>query len=383
LRRNPLQDYLATVVTTDEFDRALRTARPIRSPKVPDWLYDYEDSEMATARAISDSQARHDLVNIRDFFPELNLTGAYCDRLPGEPVWLLLPFFDQVIVWLEPVRSADAFLRLYGVSPDTFVDLCGERPGAGKIIPFASLRTTRRGSVRDLAISCYCQVCAFGGEDLARAAVAGSRSSDAMVDKLFYYAVALYDSFVSPLGGTYPCNRAQLRTLAGAVDPHMHPTAELFPIEIGRSIIESLPLPLPVALCNRQWWITDGRDLWMPAREALTSLDAALANTAQGLSERTDRLREVWNQTGKELRRSRALKKRLTWVTSTIAVAGTMAGVGAPGTPGLIASLLGTAATLSIFDIEGVYRHLFRPRHLVALVDLRDHLDARPLTGCP
>lgn len=444
--RNPFRDHLTTVISDEEFPQVLHSRVRSRRRGVASWLYDYEDDEITKARRICEQQTRKDLINIRDFFPDLVLSQPFCDRLPGVPVWVLLPFHNQVIVWLEPVRSSAAFTRLYGLRPDAFADLCGSAVGQGRLVPmlnasppafqglrhfdriltlrpptlwrdcffqralighedflsvrleanslipkrlggrerFATLRTANRGSVRELAVSCYCQICAFGGRDLAFAAIQTSRSPEAIVDRLFYYSLALYDSFVSPLGGTYPCTREQLQALVTNAAGEGDKSFEYFPAEIGKSLIEGLPMPVPLAICNRQWWLTEGRELWKPAREALRALEASVRLVdASTLQRKRDRLAAIWKDVALEVRKSRVLKKRLTWVSTGIGIVGAMSGVLLPHLPGLISSLMASAATLSVFDVRAVYARLFRPEHLVAIVGLHDYLKDHPVLACP
>jgi hypothetical protein len=61
---------------------------------------------------------------------------------------------------------------------------------------------------------------------------------------------------------------------------------------------------------------------------------------------------------------------------------GTVAGATIAGFPGLIASIIGTTATLSIFDFQSVYNKIFRPRHFVSILDLSKYLSEHPFIAC-
>jgi hypothetical protein len=439
------RDHLATVITDEDFDAALRSVRFSRDPSVPDWLYEYEEDELAIGVRAYEKNHANDAVDIMSFFPELKLAAPFCDRLPSVPVWLMLPYYNQIIVWLEPYRSADTFERTYGLPPEALTDLCGTPREPGKIVPilnappqafagiphferilalrpptmwrdfffqraligargfsearrealeiisrklgsrtrYASLRGTSRGTVRDLAVSCYCEVCSFGGQDLARRVVQDTSTPVQMVDLLFYYSLMLYDSLVSPLGGNYACTREQLSNLVCEVGSPTTSNLEQFPVEIGRNLIDELHMPLPTDPRIRDWWVTDARDIWKPARKALKDLDTAINNQSSGrLTKGTTQFESIWNDVAAEVRSSRAISNRLKWVLSGVGVMGLLGGLALPGFPGIVASLAGTAMTLSVFDVQAIYSRVSRPRHLVSLLDLYDYLHQHPYFAC-
>lgn len=447
MRRSPFRDYLSTIVTHEDYETAARSIGRRRNRDIAPWLYEYEIAELAIGRSLLSENADQRFVNIQNFFPEIDFRPPFCDRLPGVPVWVLLPFYNQIIVWLEPFRTPSAFARAYGLAPTVFADLCGDKVGAGKLLPilnapptafaglkhferilalrpptlwrdfffqlalvgvrafeqarteaeaaiprrlssrrrFASLRASDRGSVRDFATSCYCQICAFGGAEIAARVVRESASWDVALDRLFYYAVVLYDSYVSPIGGTYPCSREQLRVFAPlAASGATLPNLEEFPVEIGKQLIDQVALPMPVISCAREWWLTEGRRIWKPAREALASLDRALDSaSAPEIGRSGSALKDVWMQINAEVTRSRTLKKRMTWALSSVGVLGAAAGLLLPQLPGFIASALSSTVTLNVFDVPRVYARLFRPRHLIAAVELREYLHTHSNLFCP
>jgi hypothetical protein len=439
------RDHLATVITDNDFDAALRAVRSQRDPKVPEYLYEYEEKEIAYGLNCCDKQYSKSLINIADFFGDLKLESPFCDRLPGIPIWMLLPFYNQVIVWLEPYRSSMAFEKIYGLKPNVFADLCGSKDAPGKIVPilnapphafagikhfdrilslepptmwrdfffqraligpekfsearkearevlpkklkgrgrFASLRGTNRGSVRDLAISCYSEICSFGGQELARKVVSDTSSSEQMVDLLFYYSLILYDSLVSPLGGNYPCTREQLKTYAEQILKHGNKCLEEFPVEIGKSLISGLKMPLPTDPSSCQWWTSKARDLWKPARKALKDLDMALSQPdATDIQKDSVSLQSIWQSVSKEFKDSRALRKRLSWELTGLGIVGLIGGIALSGFPGLIASIISTTLTLNIFDIQAIYSRLVRPRHLISVIDLHRFMAENPHFSC-
>lgn len=443
MKQDIFLDHLATVITNEEFDTGIRSVRFHRDSSVPNWLYEYEEDEITFANECYETQKSKNSIDIKDFFRDLRLSPPFCDRLPGVPVCTLLPFYNHIIVWLEPYRSVKTFKSIYGISPDAFADLCGtpERPGkiipilnatppafagishferilelrpptmwrdfffqralvgakefaearreANEIIPkrltgrgrFASLRGTYRGTVRDLAISCYSEICSFGGRDLAKKVVQNAHSNSEMVDLLFYYSLVLYDSLVSPLGGTYPCTHEQIRSLVGNSLKTTGNFIEEFPVEIGKSIIEHLNIPLPSDKSISHWWVTEARDIWRPARKALKDLEKALDDqNIDNLEKKRTLFQSVWNEAANEIHSSKKRRSQINWTLNSIGIIGSIGGIALSGLSGIIASIVGTMASgVSIFDIKSIYSRVFKPNHLVSIVDLHQYLKKHPV----
>lgn len=58
-----------------------------------------------------------------DFYPELNLREPYTSWQWGYPVWVLLPYFDNIIIHIYPSHSEREFKRDYGIGVDELLDL--------------------------------------------------------------------------------------------------------------------------------------------------------------------------------------------------------------------------------------------------------------------
>lgn len=63
--------------------------------------------------------------DIRKIYPEFTLRGAYTTSLePYVPIWLLLPFFERIIVGIVPhLKTEEEFHEWYGVSIKQLLDL--------------------------------------------------------------------------------------------------------------------------------------------------------------------------------------------------------------------------------------------------------------------
>jgi hypothetical protein len=423
------RDYLATVVSDEEFESALGERTLPRDLTIPDWIYEHQESELDLARSVYESQRRGSVVDIAAFFDDLRMKAPVCDRLPGIPVWQLLPFFNHVVVWLEPFRTAEAFEKMYGLSPRDFVEYCGTLREPGKIIPilnapptafaalphfepilrlrppthfrdlffqralagpeafgayrdearelvlgalgdpnrFASLRDVGRGDLRDLAMTSFVQIAAFGGRALARGVVQHAASAEHLVDLLFYYSLILYDSHVSPLGGTYPCERAQMEQLTSGLLAPTNGAVETLPVEFGRVLSSELSLPVPVDSSVRAFWTRELEDEWSPVRDELAELEAVLGGDSA--VQPTGDLAETWSQVARELSGARSAKSSVRWGHAGVGVMGKV-GAGFGELPGMLATASGMRLGASVFEIESVYSRIAHPRHLACVLDL-------------
>lgn len=443
IRKRPFKDYLATIITDEEYNINIR--RRTRLSRIPDWIYDYEDTEIQFSKKLYDNNYLKNKIDIIDFFPDLKFNLPYCDRLPSVPIWTLLPYYNHIIVWVDPFKSQKEFTRCYGIDPKNFIDLCGTKEEPGKIIPilnsspvnfseigffesllklkpptlwrdfyfqkaiarekelisyrkegkelfknitddrnkFLSLKGTNHGNLQDFAITTYTQICTLGGRELALNVIDSNMKTEDKLNILFFYSIILYDSVVSPLNGIYPCTHTQINELTKTP---LKPTTDLiqeFPVEIGTTLLQKLRIPLPSNKASINWWLTEARDLWKPARKALEALCSTINNEGnRGLNPKIFSFEETWQNIAKDLSKSNSLATKLSWALSVVGIMGCIGGFTLMGLPGIIASVTSTALTMNIFDFQAVYNRLARPNHLVTVIDLVKYLNKHPYYEC-
>lgn len=441
MKRQGFEDFLGPMVTDTEIQSALESDDIRQGQDAPEWIRNYELREIEESREHCLRAEGTSELDILDFFPDLDVSGPYCDRLPGVPTWTLLPFFEHVLVWIEPHQSEDTFESIYGLPPDRFADLCGPPENPGKIVPllnaspsafadlphyerilelepptmwrdfffqralagpetfdatrdlalevlpsdmpdserYASLRDTDRGTPQEFAVSCFSSISCFGGKDLAVEIVQRAETAEQLLDLLFYYSLTLYDSYVSPLGGTYPVIKEDLDQLTRDISELANRQPEEFPLEIGKSIIDRMDFPLPTTESAARWWATEGRDVWEPARNALDALEDEIHSTSSNAVDEARRLDEIWSAAAEEVRTQNRINENVKWTLAGLGVIGSVAGMATVGLPGLIASVLGTTASFAdLFDIGSVYSRISRPRHLTTVVGLHQYLSDHP-----
>jgi hypothetical protein len=88
----------------------------------------WRGNELARARALIEQVRPTEPSEIKRIYPELSLHGVYTTSLePYAPVWLLLPFFDRIIVGIVPyLQSEDQFRNWYGLSVRDMLGLANQ-----------------------------------------------------------------------------------------------------------------------------------------------------------------------------------------------------------------------------------------------------------------
>ena len=80
--------------------------------------------------------------DIRKHYPEFDLGTCYTTSLdPYTPLWVLLPFFEKVIVGITPyLKTEEAFRDWYGVTPRRLLDLHEQGHVVIRVLPPESRR---------------------------------------------------------------------------------------------------------------------------------------------------------------------------------------------------------------------------------------------------
>jgi len=88
----------------------------------------WREKELAKARTLVEEARPTTPLDVIRIYPEFRLQGVYTTSLePYAPVWLLLPFFDRVIVGIVPhLRTEDQFRSWYGLTVRDMIILANE-----------------------------------------------------------------------------------------------------------------------------------------------------------------------------------------------------------------------------------------------------------------
>jgi hypothetical protein len=90
-------------------------------------IQEIDDREKAKCEYLLEKNRKKKRSSVLDFFPELRLRGVCGYFMFGQPVWLLIPYLDVVIVNIAPYKNEKALEAKLGLSVKTLLDL--ERKG--------------------------------------------------------------------------------------------------------------------------------------------------------------------------------------------------------------------------------------------------------------
>jgi len=145
--------------------------------------------------------------------------------------------------------------------------------------------------------------------------------------------------------------------------PSIKAECEVFPFEIGKSLVEKAKLVVPNSLDGALDYYKD----FERARRALAELEMAVYEKEEKLIDRARALEEVW----KEVESIDAGAKRVSKVIASLGVVGSVIGSVLGGLPGLLAHLFGDLASTDFISrpLGEKVSKIGRSNHIVFVYD--------------
>jgi len=371
-------------------------------------IEEYVARETDVMKKILKRLPEKDRVSPLDFYPELKVRNPYTQyglTISGKPVWVLLPYFANIIVGVDPHLSEREFKAKYGLGIDQLLQL--QREGKVSLIlifPFfekisdyllplyeeglknrspTNLRINDFGKVvggpqaffkwwdegeklfrgklkniakeirkpwesvsyveRSLKYICACEYALLKGFGYDR--ISEHIKTLMKIDpRLAYVAVKTYGTFlVDPtifsLDGIHLVDEYDVLALKyiikhGGSLPAKKPKSEVFPFEIGKSLIDKAKLVVPNSIEGALDYYKD----FEKARRALAELEMAVYEIEEGkLIDKKRALEEAW----REVESIEIGAKRASEVITTLGIVGSVIGGALGSLPGLLGGLFG------------------------------------------
>jgi len=405
-------------------------------------MEEYIDREIDAMEKILKILPEKDRISPLDFYPELKVKNPYTQfgfTISGKPVWVLLPYFANIIVDVRCCLSEQEFKAKYGLGIDQLLQLQKERkvslilniPPSGEKISDYLLplydEGLKKGFPTNLRTNLFRKV--VGGQayhegwnegeklfigkmkklaNMAKA-VSDQGKSITRLEKflksgivieyawlksfgydqilehikalmkihpiLAFDAVATYGTFlVNPtvfsLDGIHLVNeyyvlflRDDIIKLGGSLPP-IEAKCEVFPFEIGKSLIEKAKLVVPNSLDGALDYYKD----FEKARRALAELEMAVYGIEKKkLIDKKRALEEAW----KEVESIDVRARRVSKAIATLGVVGSAIGGAFGVLPGLLGSLFGGLASTNFISepLGEKISKIGRSNHIVFVYD--------------
>jgi len=368
---------------------------------------EYTAREKEAMKKILDRLPEKDWVSPLDFYPELKVRSPYTGLVGGDkPVWVVLPYFANIIVFISSYLSEREFKAIYGLEIDQLLQLQedgkvslilgfpglsgkisdyllplyeeglekhfptylrillfaklvggqalekgweeGEKLFRGKLKKIAELGREPRKSVTDVeriledhSTSRYACLKWFGYDQICEYIKALMKSN---IPDLAFIAAHAYGTFlIEPtllsFDGIHLVNEYDVSALRNVIEhggslPPIKARYEVFPFEIGKTLIEKAKLVVPNSLDSALDYYKD----FEKARRALAELEMAVyEKEREKLIDRARALEEAW----REVESIDAGAKTANKVITTLGVVGSVIGGAFGGLPGLLGGLFG------------------------------------------
>jgi len=362
-------------------------------------LEEYDSLEKETAERLLGKTSEQRSLSIIDFYPELNWVreSTYSADLPTRfsaidpelrsiPIWVILPYYDRIIVGLEPLRDRETFKAWYGVDIETLHELVTKRKVTIRVNnrpqlyanleyldPLLEMRppTLRRSeayavamlgrenflSIREQAEtmlkalspdaltlslqwrdpSTFWEASVRLCERLASLGYWNVVSDtfntcqgkmESFIRRIRIYYLTLCGSVYRSLGGVHALPKDRIMAGVPAV-------RENFPVDVGKFLVTNLELVRPQSLEHALDIFPD----FKRARQALFKIDALLEGTPTeaDIQDRISELRQAWSEVAAV---ERSVRTRTSMVKSIGVVGGIASGLTFPiaGLPSILAS---------------------------------------------